>query len=67
MITLEDGILEGGYGQKIASYYGPSKVMVKTMVLKRAFQTDTILKNYLRKWYFSRTDCKGYRGAYKIA
>ena len=23
MITLEDGIIEGGYGQKIASFYGP--------------------------------------------
>ena len=28
VITLEDGILEGGYGQKVASYYGNSNIKV---------------------------------------
>lgn len=37
VITLEDGILEGGYGQKIASYYGTSKVMVKNYGIKKSF------------------------------
>lgn len=37
VITLEDGILEGGYGQKIAGYYGPSKVMVKNYGIKKSF------------------------------
>lgn len=37
VITLEDGILEGGYGQKIASYYGTSTVMVKNYGIKKSF------------------------------
>lgn len=28
VITLEDGIIEGGFGQKIASFYGPSEMKV---------------------------------------
>ena len=37
VITLEDGILEGGFGQKIASYYGTSKMLVKNYGLGKKF------------------------------
>ena len=37
IITLEDGIIEGGYGQKIASYYGSSDMKVVNMGLKKEF------------------------------
>lgn len=37
VITLEDGILEGGFGQKIASFYGPEKMLVKNYGLKKQF------------------------------
>ena len=37
VITLEDGILEGGFGQKIASYYGDSDIKVKNYGLKKIF------------------------------
>lgn len=37
MITLEDGIVEGGFGQKVASYYGPSDMKVKNFGLKKEF------------------------------
>ena len=37
VITLEDGILEGGFGQKIASFYGPSKMLVKNYGLEKKF------------------------------
>ena len=37
VITLEDGILEGGFGQKIASFYGPDKMLVKNYGLKKQF------------------------------
>lgn len=37
VITLEDGILAGGWGQRIASFYGTSKVMVKNYGLKKIF------------------------------
>ena len=32
VLTLEDGILEGGFGQKFASFYGPDKMLVKITV-----------------------------------
>lgn len=37
VITLEDGIIEGGYGQKIASYYGVSDMKVLNYGLKKEF------------------------------
>lgn len=40
VVTLEEGILEGGYGQKIASYYGDSGVRVKNFGLQKSFFGD---------------------------
>ena len=37
VLTLEDGILEGGFGQKIASFYGANKMLVKNYGLKKQF------------------------------
>lgn len=37
IITLEDGILDGGFGQKIASYYSDSDIKVKNYGLKKKF------------------------------
>ena len=37
VITLEDGILDGGFGQKIASFYGPSDMKVYNYGLKKEF------------------------------
>lgn len=37
IITLEDGILDGGFGQKIASYYGDSNIKVKNYGLQKHF------------------------------
>ena len=37
VITLEDGILDGGFGEKIASYYGDSDIKVKNFGLKKKF------------------------------
>lgn len=48
IITLEDGILEGGFGEKIASYYGPSSILVKNYGIKKGFpdryEVETLLK-----------------------
>lgn len=47
-VTVEEGILEGGYGQKIASYFGDSDVAVKNFGLEKSFFGDydpqTLLK-----------------------
>ncbi len=37
VITLEGGILNGGFGEKIASFYGPSSMKVKNYGLKKHF------------------------------
>ncbi|MBQ9212485.1 MAG: 1-deoxy-D-xylulose-5-phosphate synthase [Bacteroidales bacterium] len=37
VITLEDGILDGGFGQKIASHYGPSDMKVVNLGLEKKF------------------------------
>nr|WP_317413300.1 1-deoxy-D-xylulose-5-phosphate synthase [uncultured Solibaculum sp.] len=37
VITLEDGILDGGFGEKIARFYGDSQVKVLNFGLKKEF------------------------------
>lgn len=37
VVTLEDGILDGGFGQKVAAYLGDSPVRVVTLGLKKEF------------------------------
>ncbi len=37
VITLEDGVLDGGFGQKIAAYYGDSSMKVKCFGLEKKF------------------------------
>ena len=37
VITLEDGVVEGGFGQKIASFYGISPMKVKNYGLDKVF------------------------------
>lgn len=48
VLTLEDGIIEGGYGQKIASYYGPTNMKVLNYGLRKEFldgyMASTVLK-----------------------
>jgi 1-deoxy-D-xylulose-5-phosphate synthase len=40
VITIEDGELEGGYGQRVASYYGDSDMRVKNFGISKKFHTD---------------------------
>lgn len=37
VVTLEDGILNGGFGEKIARFYGPSNMKVFNYGLKKEF------------------------------
>ena len=37
VITVEDGILDGGFGEKIARFYGNSDVKVLNYGLKKEF------------------------------
>lgn len=52
VITLEDGILDGGFGEKIARFYGSSDVKVLNYGLKKEFidrynVEDILMKNRL--------------------
>lgn len=48
VITIEDGILDGGFGEKIARFYGPSNVKVLNYGMKKQFldryDLDKVLK-----------------------
>lgn len=37
VLTMEDGVIEGGFGQKIASFYGPTTMKVKNYGIAKAF------------------------------
>ena len=37
VITIEDGIVDGGFGQKVAGYLGDSEVKVTCLGLKKEF------------------------------
>ena len=52
VITLEDGILDGGFGEKIARFYGASDVKVLNFGLKKEFLdrydvADVLKENHL--------------------
>lgn len=49
VITLEDGILEGGFGQKIASFYGPREMKVKNYGIKKSFPDRYVPAELLRE------------------
>ncbi len=54
VITLEDGILEGGFGEKIARFYGSSNVKVFNYGLKKEFIdrydcNEILAENHLTK------------------
>lgn len=49
IITLEDGILEGGYGQKVAAFYGTSDMRVKNYGLKKEFPDRYVAEELLKE------------------
>lgn len=48
VITLEDGILNGGFGEKIARYYGPTDMKVYNYGLKKEFLDRYAVEDVLR-------------------
>ncbi len=50
VITLEDGVLDGGYGEKVARYYGNSDMKVLNFGAKKEF-TDRVSMDKLLKRY----------------
>ena len=54
VITLEDGVLDGGFGEKIARFYGPNnQVRVLNYGLRKAFLDsynveEVLVRNHLK-------------------
>ena len=48
VVTLEDGVLDGGFGEKIARFYGPTTMKVLNFGVKKEFidrySVDEVLK-----------------------
>ena len=49
VVTLEDGILDGGFGEKIARFYGNSDMKVLNYGLKKEFLDRCDIGELLRK------------------
>lgn len=49
VVTLEDGELDGGYGQRIASFYGMQNIRVRNLGISKAFHSDFDPKTLLRE------------------
>lgn len=53
VITLEDGIVEGGFGQKISSFYGSSAMKVLNFGGKKEFTDRTPLKDLYKSYHLT--------------
>ena len=49
VITLEDGILDGGFGEKIARFYGPTDLKVYKYGLKKEFIDRYVVDDILKE------------------
>ena len=49
VLTLEDGILDGGFGEKIARYYGTSNMKVKNYGIKKSFPDRYNVQDLLKE------------------
>jgi len=49
VLTLEDGILDGGFGEKIARYYGPSDMKVINYGIKKEFLDRYVPEELMKK------------------
>ena len=48
VVTLEDGIFEGGYGEKIAGYYGTSDIKVLNLGFRKEFVDRYTAKDLMK-------------------
>ena len=47
VFTLEDGVVEGGWGQRVASFYGPSNMRVKNYGIAKEFHDRYVASKLL--------------------
>ena len=49
VLTLEDGILDGGFGEKISSFYGTTNMKVKNYGIQKSFPDRYVVDELLRE------------------
>lgn len=54
IITLEDGILDGGFGQKIASFYGNSDIKVLNFGAKKEFIDGESVEELFNRYHLTK-------------
>ena len=53
VITLEDGVLDGGYGEKVARYYGNSGMKVLNFGAKKEFTDRTPMDELVNRYHLT--------------
>lgn len=53
VITLEDGVLDGGYGEKVARYYGNSDMKVLNFGAKKEFTDRVSMEKLLKRYHLT--------------
>ena len=53
VITLENGVLDGGFGEKIARYYGPSEIKVINFGAKKEFTDRVPLETLYERYHLT--------------
>ena len=53
VITLEDGILDGGFGEKVARYYGNSDMKVLNFGGKKEFTDRTPMEDLYNRYHLT--------------
>ena len=53
VITLEDGVLDGGYGEKVARYYGNSGMKVLNFGAKKEFTDRTSMDELVNRYHLT--------------
>ena len=54
VVTLEDGVLEGGFGEKIASYFGNSDIKVLNFGARKEFTDRTPIEELYRREHLTQ-------------
>ena len=53
VVTLEDGVLDGGFGEKIARFYGSSDTKVLTYGAKKEFTDRVPLQDLYERYHLT--------------
>ncbi|WP_298703535.1 1-deoxy-D-xylulose-5-phosphate synthase [uncultured Veillonella sp.] len=53
VVTLEDGVLDGGFGEKVARYYGPSHMKVITIGMTKEVNDRVPMEELIKRYHLS--------------